>query len=66
MSNASRTLSDVTKSAACSKVNPEISSTMRLILGSKAAASGVGGGAEVDGVAAAAVANRLVELASRK
>ena len=56
-----RTFRSETKSAACSRVNPEISSTIFEIFGS-AGAEGGGGGVE-DASVAAAVARHLDELA---
>jgi len=52
------TFNSVTRSAACSKVKPEMSSTMRPILGSERAA---GGGGDVEEVAAAAAVARHLD-----
>lgn len=52
-----RTFSDATRSAACSNVKLEISSTILLILGSEG--PGAGGEGDIEGEVVAAVASRL-------
>lgn len=58
-----RTLSSVTRSAACSRVSPEISSTILFNFGSAATLGDGGGGVDSEAAAGAAVARHLDELA---
>jgi len=56
-----RVFNCVTRSAACNSVNPEMSSTIRVMLGSCDDFAGGGGGTE-DDASAAAVARNLEQL----